>query len=192
MLLHEFAHWTGHKKRLNRDIDHPRGTDGHAKEELRACLASLFLADRTGVSYYPRARSVHMDYWSAWVRIIRQDPLEIFRAAADAEKICDYLVPPSLWEYALEQQRELEEERERLSMEATVPSVERITSAILESLCKQGYIVQDGLIRLPENPSKDNFRNLNRLAIQRKREASARGNPGTVRTIIYLRISLRR
>ena len=45
--LHELSHWTGHKSRLDRDLDNSFGTDNYAKEELRknplfACLGVLF------------------------------------------------------------------------------------------------------------------------------------------------------
>lgn len=49
---------------------------------------------------------------------------------------------------------------------------EYLKRAIIESLCKQGYKIQDGVIHLPDNPSKDDFRALNRLALQKKLEES--------------------
>src|SRR5690606_8030435 len=41
--LHELGHWTGHESRLNRDLAHPFGSEGYAKEELRAEIASMLL-----------------------------------------------------------------------------------------------------------------------------------------------------
>lgn len=34
--LHELGHWTGHPNRLDRDLAHPFGSEGYAREELRA------------------------------------------------------------------------------------------------------------------------------------------------------------
>ncbi len=34
--LHELGHWTGHPSRLDRDLAHPFGSEGYAREELRA------------------------------------------------------------------------------------------------------------------------------------------------------------
>lgn len=39
--LHELGHWTGHESRLDRDLSHPFGSEGYAKEELRAEIASM-------------------------------------------------------------------------------------------------------------------------------------------------------
>jgi hypothetical protein len=49
---------------------------------------------------------------------------------------------------------------------------ENLKNAIIQSLYKQGYKIQDGIIHLPDNPSKDDFRTLNKLALQKKLEDS--------------------
>jgi hypothetical protein len=41
--LHELGHWTGHETRLKRDLSHPYGSEGYAREELRAEIASLII-----------------------------------------------------------------------------------------------------------------------------------------------------
>jgi len=41
--LHELGHWSGSETRLNRDLSHPFGSEGYAKEELRAEIASMLL-----------------------------------------------------------------------------------------------------------------------------------------------------
>ena len=56
-------------------------------------------------------------------------------------------------------------------LEKTVDSeAEILKNAIIDSLCKQGYKIQDGVIRLPDDPSKNDFRVLNELALQKKLE----------------------
>jgi antirestriction protein ArdC len=49
--LHELGHWTGHETRLNRDLGHPFGSEGYARDELRAEIASLMLGDRLGLGH---------------------------------------------------------------------------------------------------------------------------------------------
>lgn len=86
--LHELSHWTGHPKRLARDLVHPFGSEGYAKEELRAEIASMILGDELQIGHDP---SQHRAYVASWIQVLKNDPLEIFRAAADAEKIQDYV-----------------------------------------------------------------------------------------------------
>lgn len=82
--LHELGHWTGHESRLNRNIRNPFGSSEYAKEELRAEIASLMTGNDLGTSHDP---SQHVAYVKSWIQILRDDPMEIMRAAADAEKI---------------------------------------------------------------------------------------------------------
>nr|WP_229202225.1 zincin-like metallopeptidase domain-containing protein [Pseudoduganella aquatica] len=87
--LHELGHWTGHQSRLDRDMAHPFGSEGYAREELRAEIASMIMGDELGIGHDPKQ---HAAYVGSWIKAIQDDPLEIFRAAADAEKIQDYVI----------------------------------------------------------------------------------------------------
>lgn len=87
--LHELGHWTGHETRLDRDLIHPFGSAGYAKEELRAEIASMILGDELGIGHDP---DQHAAYVGSWITALQDDPLEIFRAAADAEKIQNYVL----------------------------------------------------------------------------------------------------
>jgi antirestriction protein ArdC/phage/plasmid primase-like uncharacterized protein len=87
--LHELGHWSGHASRLDRDLSHPFGSQGYAKEELRAEIASMILGDELGIGHDP---GQHAAYVGSWIKALQDDPLEIFRAAADAEKIQDYVL----------------------------------------------------------------------------------------------------
>lgn len=89
-LLHEVGHSTGHPTRLNREFGGPFGSEGYAKEELRAELASTFLCGELGIAT-TGSDEQHAAYVKSWVRALKDDYNEIFRAAADAEKICNYL-----------------------------------------------------------------------------------------------------
>ncbi len=87
--LHELGHATGHASRLARDLAHVFGSAGYAREELRAEIASMILGDELGIGHDP---AQHAAYVGAWIVALQDDPLEIFRAAADAEKIRDYVL----------------------------------------------------------------------------------------------------
>lgn len=97
--LHELSHWTGHESRLGRDMDHPFGTAGYAKEELRAEIASFMLTESLGVGHDP---GQHAAYVGSWVKLLEDEPLEIFRACSDAQKIQDFVM-----ELELTQQQEV-------------------------------------------------------------------------------------
>ncbi|CZP46082.1 DNA primase TraC [Legionella pneumophila] len=86
--LHELGHWSGHPSRLDRDLGHPFGSDAYAKEELRAEIASMLLGAELGIGHDP---SQHTAYIKSWIQVLEDEPLEIFRASADAEKIVNHL-----------------------------------------------------------------------------------------------------
>jgi len=87
--LHELGHWTGHETRLNRDLKHPYGSEGYAKEELRAEVFSLILGQELQIGHDP---TQHAAYVQHWIKIIQGDVFEIFRAASDAEKMQHYVL----------------------------------------------------------------------------------------------------
>lgn len=86
--LHELGHWSGHPSRLDRDLGHPFGSDAYAKEELRAEIASMLLGAELDIGHDP---SQHTTYIKSWIQVLEDEPLEIFRASADAEKIVSHL-----------------------------------------------------------------------------------------------------
>nr|BCU00359.1 DUF1738 domain-containing protein [uncultured bacterium] len=87
--LHELGHWTGHGSRLDRDLSNPFGSEGYAKEELRAEIASMILGDELGIGHDP---GQHASYVQSWIKVLQNDPMEVFRAASDAEKIQTFVL----------------------------------------------------------------------------------------------------
>jgi antirestriction protein ArdC len=87
--MHELGHWSGHSTRLNRDMQHRFGSAGYAMEELRAELASAFIASELGI---PTDIPQHASYLADWIKPLKDDKREIFRAAADAQRIADMLL----------------------------------------------------------------------------------------------------
>jgi antirestriction protein ArdC len=90
--LHELAHWTGHPERLNRSTLNEAyrfGDANYAKEELRAELASVFLAAELGVPHDPVN---HGAYVGSWIKALKEDKNEIFRASHDASAAADFVL----------------------------------------------------------------------------------------------------
>lgn len=90
--LHELSHSTGHQKRMNRPNCFARfGSELYGQEELRAELASAMLCGQIGLALGQSHIDSHAAYVSSWLDVLRRDKSEIFKAVADAQRICDYL-----------------------------------------------------------------------------------------------------
>lgn len=88
--LHELGHWTGHESRLNRDVGkNPFGSEGYAREELRAEMASVFMQAELGV---PHDTEQHAAYVGSWIKALKEDKNELFRAAKDAGDAADFVI----------------------------------------------------------------------------------------------------
>ena len=89
-LLHELAHCTSHPSRLDRPCHGAtdRGTAEYALEELRAEIAALMLGERLHVGHEPRHGHA---YVASWIRALDDDPNAVRKAAADSERIADWL-----------------------------------------------------------------------------------------------------
>lgn len=87
-VLHEMTHWTGHKKRLERDFSGRFGNDAYAFEELVAELGAAFLCAELGVDN-PDLR--HAGYIDHWLKVLREDKRAIFKAASLAGKAAKYI-----------------------------------------------------------------------------------------------------
>lgn len=104
-LLHELGHWTGHKDRLDRSIMNTFGTQEYAREELRAEIASMMLGSELQIGHDPKQ---HLAYVDSWIKILTEKPFEIHQAAADSQKIMDYLM-------GFDRKRELKQQEEMQS-----------------------------------------------------------------------------
>lgn len=92
-LLHEAGHATGHESRLDRPIRNTFGSPEYAGEELRAEIASAFTGQALGVDTMSREHlDNHKAYIQSWIKILENNPGELYAAIRDAEKISDYLM----------------------------------------------------------------------------------------------------
>ena len=88
-LIHEMSHWTGAQSRLDRDLRNSFGSRDYAREELRAEIGQMMVCTELGIGC---DFSNNAAYLASWLEKLRSDRKEIFRAAADAQRIADYLL----------------------------------------------------------------------------------------------------
>lgn len=145
--LHELGHWSGHSSRLDRDLGHPFGSEAYAKEELRAEIASMLLGYELGIGHDP---SQHTAYIKSWIRVLEDDPLEIFRASADAEKIVNHLYTLEQTQY-IQQTQLIEIKDDKLKEEVFMASENTTSEKVWLSIpFKQKEIAKSTIGKLPD------------------------------------------
>ena len=90
VLIHEMSHWSGGSARLNRDLRNSFGSHDYAREELRAEIGQMMVCAELGIAGCDFSNNAA--YIASWLEKLRSDRKEIFRAAADAQRIADYLL----------------------------------------------------------------------------------------------------
>lgn len=90
VLFHEMTHWTGHGRRLDRDLNGRFGDAAYAMEELVAELGSAYLA--AALQLTPQPRPDHAGYIATWLRALKSDSRGVFTAAARASEAADFIV----------------------------------------------------------------------------------------------------
>jgi antirestriction protein ArdC len=88
-LVHELAHWSGAKSRLNREMGKRFGDQAYAAEELVAEIGAAFLCAELGITQETRAD--HAQYLAQWLRLLKSDSKAIFTASARASEAAEYL-----------------------------------------------------------------------------------------------------
>jgi len=89
-IIHELAHWSGSSARLNRNMNDRFGSHDYAREEMRAEVATAMICSELAIPGHDV--SDNAAYIASWLERLRSDRKEIFRAAADAQRIADYLL----------------------------------------------------------------------------------------------------
>lgn len=90
-LMHEMVHSTGHSSRLNRPLLSRFGTQEYALEELRAELGAFFMGTDLGIEGSQELLDSHTHYLESWIKVLKNDPNELFRACSDAQKAVERL-----------------------------------------------------------------------------------------------------
>ena len=151
-VMHELGHATGHESRLNRPmLANPFGSAEYAKEELRAEIASLLIGEELGIGHDP---GQHAAYVQSWIKVLENDPSELYRACADAEKIFRYVM-------ALEQQQELSQDQAQ-TQEQVQPVEQEQVQAQQQAQPEaqdwlEGVTLPEKAAPLPEEPVRVKF-----------------------------------
>jgi len=85
--FHELTHWTGHKSRLDRDLQHRFGSRAYAAEELVAELGAAFLCAEFGFDGDVR----NAGYIATWIELLKADKRAFFTACSRASQAATYL-----------------------------------------------------------------------------------------------------
>ncbi|HAO41475.1 MULTISPECIES: ArdC-like ssDNA-binding domain-containing protein [unclassified Bradyrhizobium] len=88
-LIHEAAHATGAKHRLDRNFQERFKRDWLPIEEATAELTASFILADLGVAHHPRPD--HAAYVASWLRLLKDDPRAIFTAASKAQQAADWM-----------------------------------------------------------------------------------------------------
>jgi len=87
--IHEHAHWTGYKSRLDRNIKNANGTKDYAREELVAECSAALIAGRLGLEVEPRED--HASYLKSWLDVLKGDKTALRKAFSKAQEVVDFL-----------------------------------------------------------------------------------------------------
>lgn len=124
--LHEIGHATGHESRLNRDLTGSFGSESYAREELRAEIASLMVGGELGIGHDPEQ---HAAYVNSWIKVLKDDPKEILRAAKDADTIKNHVL-------------EHENQQANLNTVAATKLAEKFSEQIEDEATRQKFLNQ--------------------------------------------------
>lgn len=87
--IHQLAHWTGHESRLNRPMEGKFGSLEYAGEELRASLAAMMVGSELQIGH---SFGQHTAYSGNWIKMLKDQPFEISKAATSAQKMADFIL----------------------------------------------------------------------------------------------------
>ena len=87
--VHEIGHSTGHESRMKRDLTGRFGSEKYAMEEARVEMAAAMVCNTLGL---PTDFVNHAAYIQTWLMKLKDDRWELFRATADAQRICDWVL----------------------------------------------------------------------------------------------------
>jgi antirestriction protein ArdC len=87
--LHEFAHATGAPSRLDRKLSTNFGSSDYAFEELIVSLATSMVGPELGITVDFDNQASYID---DWLGAMKAEKKAIFRAAAEAQRVADYIL----------------------------------------------------------------------------------------------------
>lgn len=95
VLLHELAHATGHKSRLDRHLEdgctHKFGSTSYAKEELVAEISSAMVCSSVDLFQDDLLENTAA-YIQSWIQKLKDDPKLLITASGKAQRAADYIL----------------------------------------------------------------------------------------------------
>lgn len=91
---HEIGHSTGHESRLNRTFGVNKFSKEYAREEMVAEFTAVFLSQELGIQIPFDEEITHQEYlrsWNAKIKVLTDDPKELYAIISDAEKATKYI-----------------------------------------------------------------------------------------------------
>jgi hypothetical protein len=126
--LHEMAHSTGHKTRLDRLTHDKFGDPKYAKEELVAELTAAMVGNSMG--FDKRILDNNAAYLDGWIAVLKENPKFIVSVMADVNKASTMILEEiDRQKIALGERPLLDKNRQ---LEQEVPKVEFDTAAIVK------------------------------------------------------------
>ena len=164
-LLHEMAHASGAEHRMNRDLSGGFGSEKYAIEELRAEIASAFMANEFGIDMPDSLLDDHKAYVQSWAKAISNDKNILISAIFDAEKIADYVEDKAELTKWIQLQQEADKKDDTISksIDRISDRYDKSTALLMENLENIRYKLDGDSVAMMVNAMEFSIRNLGDL-----------------------------
>ena len=164
-LLHEMAHASGAEHRMNRDLSGGFGSEKYAIEELRAEIASAFMANEFGINMPDSLLDDHKAYVQSWAKAISNDKNILISAIFDAEKIADYVEDKAELTKWIQLQQEADKKDDTISksIDRISDRYDKSTALLMENLENIRYKLNGDSVAMLVNAMEFSIRNLGDL-----------------------------
>lgn len=164
-LLHEMAHASGAEHRMNRDLSGGFGSEKYAIEELRAEIASAFMANEFGIDMPDSLLDDHKAYVQSWAKAISNDKNILISAIFDAEKIADYVEDKAELTKWIQLQQEANKKDDTISksIDRISDRYDKSTALLMKNLENIRYKLNGDSVAMMVNAMEFSIRNLGDL-----------------------------
>lgn len=164
-LLHEMAHASGAEHRMNRDLSGGFGSEKYAIEELRAEIASAFMANEFGINMPDSLLDDHKAYVQSWAKAISNDKNILISAIFDAEKIADYVEDKAELTKWIQLQQEADKKDNTISksIDRISDRYDKSTALLMKNLEDIRYKLNGDSVAMMVNAMEFSIRNLGDL-----------------------------
>lgn len=154
--LHEVGHSTGHTSRLNRNLESKYGSAEYSKEELCAEIASMFIEQDLEIAVAEKHIQNNSAYIKHWYNKIKEDPNELFKAIADAEKITKFVMAKEkAIANAEEQEEQIVEEKSALYIPPSEVAAQVAATAAVDGTAVTVDLADKGIKSLTNMDDRD-------------------------------------